>query len=131
MRIIHILIRQVILIQQITFLIQKVSAYDNSNSNKFSSLLVAQSEIMKYKKRAKPTFENADSKVINNNETPDEVLNNVKYTREEIDSIIRTYVTYYISKMYKEMSHNIPVLSQHIICLQNISAEYTGRYPDR
>ncbi len=104
------------------FSYSKVSAYDNSNSNKFSSLLVAQSEIMKYKKRAKPTFENADSKVINNNETPDEVLNNVKYTREEIDSIIRTYVTYYISKMYKEMNHNIPVLTAY-----NMPTKYLSR----
>lgn len=75
-----------------------ISAFNNTNSCKYESMLVAQSEIKKFKKR-NIKQESAENVKVDITETPDEVLNNVKYTPNEEAQLVKNYENLYIVQL--------------------------------
>ena len=75
-----------------------ISAFNNTNSCKYESMLVAQSEIKKFKKR-NVKQESAEDVKVDITETPDEVLNNIKYTPDEEAQLVKNYENLYIVQL--------------------------------
>lgn len=71
------------------FSYMEISAFDNSNSCKFESILVARSEIKKYRAGNTGKMEAASECKVCKGEDPDKVINDRFYSEEEKESIIK------------------------------------------
>lgn len=104
------------------FSYMKISAFDNSNSCKFESILVARSEMNKIKNRKYKKPESAADCKINTPKNLDEAANSIPYTKEDENSIVSRYADICIREV---LSPNCA--EECIVKLESIPTRFLGK----
>lgn len=97
-----------------------VPAFNNSNSCKYESILVAQNELKKYKQRKLKQEEPKDIKV---KKTPDELLNDMQYTEEEEKQLIKSFENMFLAQLFNDSEEHVISVAK----VENMPTKYIDK----